>query len=274
MKEKAVTERKAFDPVEYYSTYPSRVISRPGYPARAVFKSTLLFSHYGRQLFDRIGAVATYADVGGCFGFGAHAMGFQIAQRQGNWPRIIVFELAPGFVQTGKMLFPRIEFVEADFREWSGDVAVFDLLTLFDLVEHLVDPEAFLQHVAAHSRYAMLKTPMETPGEWRRPKPPSQVGANHPDGHVNFFSPRTYEALLTRCHLEIIGGCLVPSIVPPGARMLLLPEEFNAAAAGTAIGRAKEWFKRIALACVPFRWARKVVGGGDHLCLCRSRLCT
>ncbi len=268
-----VTEAKAFDPVEYYSSYPSRVISRPGYPARAVFKSTLLFSRYARQLFDGIGRVAAYADIGGCFGFGAHAMGFQIAKRQGAWPRIVVFELAPDFARMGKMMFPHLEFVQADFPYWDGDIAVFDLVTLFDLVEHLVDPEAFLRHVAARSRYVMLKTPMETAGEWRRLHPPSQTGADHPDGHVNFFSPRTYESLLAKCSLDIVGSCLVPSIVPPGARMALLPEDLAAAATLTASGRAKERFKRMVHACIPFRVARKILGGGDHFCLCRSRLC-
>lgn len=82
---------KIFDPMQFYSSYPNKVIGRPGYPARAAFKSTLLFDLFGNQLFCKMDKISTYADIGGCFGFGANAMGFHIAKRQGVLPRILVF---------------------------------------------------------------------------------------------------------------------------------------------------------------------------------------
>lgn len=36
-----------FDPVKYYSDYPSRVILRPGYSDRASFKSSLSWQLFG-----------------------------------------------------------------------------------------------------------------------------------------------------------------------------------------------------------------------------------
>ncbi len=58
-----------FDPQEYYSSYPSRVILRPGYPARAQYRSTLLWNLYGHIIINSLGSINTYADI---FGFGAN----------------------------------------------------------------------------------------------------------------------------------------------------------------------------------------------------------
>ncbi|MCU0915845.1 MAG: class I SAM-dependent methyltransferase [Planctomycetes bacterium] len=263
----------SFDPVCFYQTYPGKVMGRPGYPARAVFKSTLLFHLYGEFVFRDIGRITTYADIGGCFGFGANAMGFHIGRRQGLVPKTTVFEMASDFVRMGEQLFPHIEFVEADFRHWRGE-AVFDLVTLFDVVEHVCEPASFLQHVAAHSQYVMLKTPMQTAGEYRAPRPPVGIGASHRDGHVNFFSPREYEQLLRASGLEIVARRLVESIVPAGARMALLPED-NAKPVGLlgTLRRPRSLARRafLGIPLVPFAWKRKIVGGGSHLCLCVSR---
>lgn len=270
---------KMFDPMQFYSSYPSKVIGRPGYPARAAFKSTLLFDLFGRHLFGGINKITSYADIGGCFGFGANAMGFHIAKQQGALPRIMVFEIVSGFVDVGKVIFPHIEFVETEFHKWNGDIRVFDLITLFDVVEHVVDIESFLQNVAAHSKYVILKTPMETSGEWRKTKPSENVGENHPDGHINFFTPEIYEKLLKKCGLDIIESRLLPTIVPTGAIMALLPENYEDNDASKTfrmklrcIPYAKNLLHRMVVRCIPFQLARKIFGGGEHICLCRSLL--
>ena len=86
-----------FDPVEYYASYPARIILRPGYPARAAFKSTLLFNYFGRHILSELGEIRSYADIGGCFGFGANAMAFHISKYQGHYPHTSVFEISPEF---------------------------------------------------------------------------------------------------------------------------------------------------------------------------------
>jgi hypothetical protein len=269
-----MNDQDIFDPLNYYSSYPLKVIGSPGYPARAVYKSTLLFNSFSQYIFGEIGTINTYADIGGCFGFGANAMAYHIAKHQGSIPKTMVFELSPGFLDIGKILFAHIDFVDADFTKWEGNVKIFDLVTLFDVVEHIVDPQPFLQALATRSKYVMLKTPMETPGEWRPSKPPIGYGDSHPDGHVNFFTPKAYEKLLEDSGLEIVKSRLIESIIPFNAHSVLQPEgadEYTGSKQSKSTS-VKNFLRQMLLLVVPFSLARKVLSGGDHISLCRSRL--
>ena len=262
-----------FDPIKYYDSYPTKVIGRPGYPARAAFKSALLWKLYGERLLAELKQINSYADIGGCFGFGANAMAFHIFQRQGVRPRTAVYEISPGFVEIGKALFPEIEFIQRNFAAETGSAEIHDLVTLVDVVEHIVGPDAFLQSVATRARYVMLKTPMETTGDWRGNKPPALKGEEHPDGHVNFFSPAAYEKLLRTNGLDIIDSDLLSSIIPVQAEMALIPESPQPSFR-QLVGSPK---RLVAMALrklpgVSWQLKRKILSGGEHLCLCRSRL--
>ena len=255
----------AFDPKEYYASYPTRVILRPGYPARAQYKSTLMWDLYGKYIIRELGQVNTYADIGGCFGFGANAMAFHISNVQGTYPNTMLFEISSDFITIGKRLFPYIDFVLGDFGEWNGTPKIFDLVTLFDLIEHVSNPETFLSNVAVRTRLALLITPMETTGEWRGSKPPPNRGKDHPDGHVNFFTPKSYRFLLEKSNLEIVDSRLVRTIAPPGARRILFP--------GNSSNRPtmKSLIITAATQIVPYKFLRKVLTGGHFLCLARSK---
>jgi len=233
-----------------------------------------MFGLYGRRIYSEIKEIATYADIGGCFGFGANSMAFHISATQGTTPKTVVFEIATEFVEIGKLLFPQIEFVEEMFSQGCRDVGVFDLVSMFDVVEHIVDPGSFLKQVAARSMYVMLKTPMQTSGDWRHKKLPLKQGAEHVDGHVNFFSPRTYERLLEASNLDIIESRLVPTIVPSGAWMALCPEIPKPTVSLKDLARPKHllgWAIR-GLPGIPWHLKRKLFGHDEHLCLCRSQL--
>jgi hypothetical protein len=258
----------AFDPKEFYDSYPKRVILRPGYPARAQYKSTILWHWYGKAIMKELGEVNTYADIGGCFGFSANSMGFQISQAQGRYPECKVFELSSEFATVGRQLFPYIDFVLQDFREWNGTPKTFDLVTLFDLVEHLVDPEEFLSKLALHMRLALLKTPMETLGEWRGGKPlTDKIGDSHRDGHINFFTPKSFLELLKRSHLEIVGKWrLISSIVPSGAERILIP---GTSTPKGILGLLTLKTHRMAWRILPKVLIEKIRGGGDLVCLVR-----
>jgi hypothetical protein len=231
---------------------------------------------YGSELCRRLGAINTYADIGGCFGFAANTMAFHIAEYQGHRPQATIFEIASDFVKIGRQLFPDLHFVEGEFESWAGTPGSFDLVTLYDVLEHVIDPESLLRCVAARSRYVLLKTPMETTGPWRDARPLSEGGDAHPDGHIQFFSPKPYEALLERCGLDVLKSRLLPTVVPLGARLALVPERMAKPSSGP-VAIMKHCFCdavraiHLGMPAFLFKGVRKIIGGGTHLCLCRSR---
>lgn len=264
---------RRFDPLEYYSSYPSRVILRPGYPARAQYKSTLLWNLYGHIIMKSLGSIDTYADIGGCFGFGANAMAFHISKCQGNYPETKVFEISSDFITSGKQLFPYIGYIQDDFCLWNGTPKVFDLVTMFDVIEHIPNPISFLSVVANHSKFALIKTPLETGGDWFGGKPPVKQGNEHTDGHINFFTPRTHRELLEKSGFDIVSAQCVFSIVPSAAEDILNPEDINPGDSSELV--ILKMIKRVGRILVdkkiiPYYFMRKIYGHGDHLCLVKS----
>jgi hypothetical protein len=119
---------------------------------------------------------------------------------------------------------------------------------------------------------------METSGEWRGSKPPLKSGFDHPDGHVNFFSPSSYEALLKKSGVEIMVGSIVPTIVPCGGEQILTPENKQPPLSQLLVHPRRAFLSSLKYLSrrhmLPWKLARKVVGGGDHICLCRSLGCS
>lgn len=247
---------------EFYLNYPQKVIRRPGYPARAAYKSWLLLNLYGNIVQKELGEVKRYADIGGRFGFGANALSYHISKNQKKPPETSVFEISEDFLKIGKQLFPTINFYSKSFESLESRPTIYDLVSLFDIVEHLPDPKPLLKAVAFKSKFVLLKTPLQTSGEWFGSKPQKIQGMNHPDGHVQFFSKETYEKLLLECGLEIIKSKTVNSIVPYEGRDVLIPE------------RDYKYPKLIYLlySILPNYFIRKIRGGGDHLALCKSKI--
>jgi len=263
-------EHTDFNPAQFYATYPKEIILRPGYPARAQYKSTLLWDLWGHQIMKYLGDCMSYADIGGCFGFCANSMAYQIFCSQGKYPQTKVFEIVPEFINIGKQLFPYIDFIKEDFNYYDGDPVVFDLITMFDIIEHVPNPDAFLSGVAKKTRLVLIKTPMETGGDWWGAKPPKNQGYEHPDGHINFFSPTEYLKILKRNGIEIISGKFVKSIIPKGAIRILEPES------KPAYKSEKINYKKRSLNFLkywaPFPVTRRIFGGGDHICLAKTQL--
>jgi len=256
-----------FNPTEYYESYPAKVISRPGYPARASYKSTLLWRLYGHHILESLAKIKTYADIGGCFGFGANSMSFQIFKSQGSYPKTIVYEISEDFIKIGKRLFPYIDFVQEDLtKSDKSSGKIFDLISLFDVVEHIPEPENFLSSLAKFSKYAMLITPTETSGDWFGAKPPKKTGQEHSDGHVNFFTPKSYSELLKDSGWQLIDGKFIISLANITNKQILMPEQFD---------RTRSWREKLVLnllltKIVPFSICRKIIGNGFHIGLFKS----
>lgn len=263
-----------FDATSFYKSYPAKVIQRPGYPARAQYKSTLMWALFGKRLLQEAGHIASYADVGGCFGFGANAMAFHITQSQHSCPATKVFEIADDFIRLGRQLFPDIEFVHESFVNSEKPLPVFDLITMFDVIEHIENPMDFLTKAASRARFLLLKTPMETSGAWGNHEPLTKGGKDHPDGHVNFFTPDSYLDLLNRSGIEVIESKLVHTIIKPALNMVLNPEGMGTT--GIKSRTLKSLLGSIARTIIdndilPYKYFRFYWGSGDHLCLAKSK---
>lgn len=72
---------------------------------------------YGKVIMKELCQVNSYADIGGCFGFGANSMAFHIKKNQGKYLELKVFEISFKFATLGKQFFPYIDFVLQDFSE-------------------------------------------------------------------------------------------------------------------------------------------------------------
>lgn len=227
---------------------------------------------YGGYITRDLGKVNSYADVGGCFGFSANSMAFHIAQFQGDYSETKVFEISDDFINIGKQLFPYIDFIQQDFCSWNGSPQVFDLVSMFDVIEHVVNPERFLSEgLAMHAKYALLKKPLETTGEWRGSLLPDKQGINHPDGHIHFFTPQSYFDLLKKSGLQILDGQLIYSIVRPVTRRLLEPEVWHRTSCPTIKSKISALlFILMEHRIIPFKLFRKYFGSGDYLCLVKS----
>ena len=154
-----------FVPETFYASYAPQILLRPGYPARAQYKSTIMWQHFGNELIKQLGKVESYADIGGCFG--ANCLAFHISKAQNDhYPNTKIFELTDEY-NLGKDLFPYIEFISTNILKYSGTPAVFDLFSLFDVIEHIEEPENFLSDIAHKCRFALTMTPLETKGDWR-----------------------------------------------------------------------------------------------------------
>jgi hypothetical protein len=220
-----------FNVADYYSQYPSRVISRPGYPTRAVFKAYLAWSIFKDILVGLPGGLNRVADVGGCFGFGLNAFLFHGKRILGTELYGDVYELGEDYRRIGSLLFPKINFVGTDFTKVElghpYDVALF-----FDLLEHIPDVNGFLAAASARTRYAIVKTPLETTwlndrliAQGRRP--PIKSGAEHEDGHVHFFTfPRFVETVSRDFEVvahEIIHKWPSPALIDPESASYVMP---------------------------------------------------
>ncbi len=53
-----------------------------------------------------------------------------------------------------------------------------------------MEPDLFLQKLSKRCQYLLIKTPMETSGEWFGEVPPVNQGENHEDGHVKFLGTK------------------------------------------------------------------------------------
>lgn len=156
---------------------------------------------------DRAG-VRRYADVG-CGSGGVFAgIGDRLVREGFPIARAVGYDVIPEEkFRAGRpdLTFKRMQF--------AADDEQFDLITLNDVVEHVVAPQAFLGEVARRARYVALHIPLDDRL--------SVLVANQynfrlgPVGHISFWNPATALNLLTASGLTPIWCELTPGFQAP-----------------------------------------------------------
>jgi SAM-dependent methyltransferase len=146
--------------------------------------------------------VLTYASAGTLVDVGAGYGTFcEEVVRLGAFDRVIALEPEPHLAQTCRD--KGLEVIEAPVEQAALDGQV-DVVTSFEVIEHLFSPRAFLERCAAVLRpggLLLLTCPnvrgfdVETLGEQS-----STVDAEH----LNYFHPDSLGALLERCGFEVV----------------------------------------------------------------------
>jgi len=213
---------------KFYDEYTQQVAARPGYPTRAAWKSLVCWRHLVIPHLAEIGDLLRVADVGGCYGFSANAFVFHGQRVLNHSITADVYELAEQYTQVGQLLFPWINFENTDFRAVSLD-APYDVTLMFDVLEHLPDPGAMLAAAVGKSRFLLIKTPLETTEKQLARiaaglEEPIPAGTAHRDGHLHFFTLKSFFDLLNQ-HWEMVDYVIPP---PSWTPLDLIAPEFVA----------------------------------------------
>lgn len=155
----------------------------------------------GHRRFLEIGAsIGTAAEAAQRFGFEAHAV-----------------EIDSDAVERGMGLFPKVNFTEGRLEDVEGE-GQFHLLYGAEVIEHVRDPGAFLDHCRR------LLVPggilyMTTPdcGHRLRPKPLLDWHSVKPPEHINLFTKKGMAALLSA---HGFTRHILPPHTKPGMRII------------------------------------------------------
>ncbi|MFW2350524.1 class I SAM-dependent methyltransferase [Qipengyuania sp.] len=132
--------------------------------------------------------------------------------------------LSRDFEVTGYDLGPHVEsipfkgakFVRGDFTEVGTDV---DLITMFDVFEHVPDPEGFIASCSHKARYMLFHIPLDD--TWLNSFRDSyRAKLSHP-GHLIFLTPTAALNIVARAGLRTIDYCYSPAFRYPSGRRSL-----------------------------------------------------
>jgi trans-aconitate methyltransferase len=103
-------------------------------------------------------------------------------------------------IEMARELHPEYSFFEADFPSWDYPVKSFDLVIASQVLEHLAEPEKFLERLVAYTgSHLLLTVPWEP---WfrimnlLRGRDINRLG-NHPE-HINQWNIRQFKRLVAR----------------------------------------------------------------------------
>lgn len=194
--------------------------------------------------------VHTYADVGCGDGEVFTAMLPEMAKRGFKIERACGYDIGP--VPVGTVKLPAYaSFHQADFLKLSDD---FDLISLIDVVEHVVDPISFVKAVSDRCRYLLLHIPLDDrlsvllSEQWNF--------RLQSVGHLSFWNPASALTMLTAAGVEPLLCSFTAGFRYPSGRV-----------------------RRMQRLALPFRWflwklspglTARTIGGVSLAVLCKG----
>ncbi|OIO06326.1 MAG: hypothetical protein AUJ52_12520 [Elusimicrobia bacterium CG1_02_63_36] len=156
-----------------------------------------------------------------------------------------------------------IEKAAAVIRETHSDA--FDLVLLFDLLEHIPRPKRFMRTLGSMGKHFLIKLPLENSVydnylSLRRKTYPS---SRHPDGHLREFHVDSVHAFVTS-----LGFTPLSSDCYAYASALLYPQHaMPKNPASRLYHEAEKRMKAVCKAILPKRLFLRLIGGGGFVCL-------
>ncbi len=137
-------------------------------------------------------------------------------------------DISATFIERGRKLFPGIGLRCQTADDFFQDRPYVDFVVLSDLLEHVPDDDALVEHVASRCGCLLLKVPLEMNpyhcSKWLRAlrkavgklTPPPAFGDEHEHRHLRGYSFGSLRVFLRRHRLRILAERLrtAPSCVP------------------------------------------------------------
>jgi SAM-dependent methyltransferase len=242
------------DAAELYADYHQRLHIEDAPTPEAVQRGIAAWD-------DRVELISRFKPPGRALDLGC-ASGFFLASLRGRGWEVMGFELADWAARRARELFG-IQVITGDILSADLPERAFDLVTLWDVIEHVADPAAVLAKARRAARpdgLVVIRVPNATSLDARC------LGTSWIDWclpyHFYHFTPRTLAALVERQGLAVryveVGGSsllwrffFVPLAIPPHHMKLL-----------ARLGRMR-WLVGVAKTLAENRFYRKI--GARHM---------
>lgn len=167
-----------------------------------------------RQALERLNLIEQLVPRGRLLDVGCAAGFFLQVAKERGW-QVEGVEIAPAMIHAAEQLLRQP--VHSTWDVFAATPASFDVVTLWEYLEHVLDPPGELRRVARVLKpggLLALSTPnagqlhvRHRPEAWREFKPPE---------HLSFFTVQTLTALLRACGFEpVLTRGIAPDIRPP-----------------------------------------------------------